>query len=138
MSGYGKLPANTFRAGGTILDGTGLPRLPVRAAMAEWFRLSAVRAFEGLATGARNGSMPSMFMPNFCDGRNDLSPHAQTFDDVVSHDLMGDESKDRRQRPGIAANSGTRKLQDRLVLAPQTSAGDDPTRSGTIVGKSRG
>lgn len=64
--------------------------------MAERFRLPAMWTFERLATGARNDSMRGMFVSDFCDGWNDLSPHTQTFEAVVSRDLVGDESKDRR------------------------------------------
>ena len=111
-----------------------MSRLPVSIAVAGRLCLPALRAFERLAAATRNDSVRGLLVSDLRDGGNDFPPHAQTFDDVVSGDLVAHESENGGQRSGASANLGAWKLRNGMGLAAQTPAGHGPAGPGAAVG----
>jgi hypothetical protein len=138
MPEYGGISPNACRLGGALLDREGLPGLSVSIALAGWLCLPTLWASQGLATAARDCPMRGMFLADLHHSWNDLSPHAQAFECVVSRHLVGHKSKDGRERPWIAADSGVWKLRNGMVLATQTQARHDQARPRATVGQGGG
>ncbi len=111
-----------------------MPGLSLSTVLAGWFCLPALWAFQGLATAARYCRMRGMFLPDFCHSWNDLSPHAQALEGVVSRHLVGHKSEDGGQRSWIATDSGAWELRNHaLRVVAQTQARHGQARPRTTL-----
>ncbi len=104
---------------GALLDGGGLPGIPVSAPLAGWLSLSALWRAEGLAGIRRFATVFGLQLSKLGDGRDDLSGHPQASDTMVPGSVVCDQREERRERPGPATGAGTEELQDGLDVATQ-------------------
>ena len=88
--------------------------------------MPALRGRSVLASEDCADGVPYVRPPNLGDCGNDLPGHTQAIGRLVSRHVLGDNSKDRRQRIGIAASAGIEKLQNCLDMAAQTASRDGP------------
>lgn len=79
--------------------------------------MSSMRYPESLAYATRPLGMRRLWPSILGDRGNDISGYAKAVEPVVSCDVVRHQSKDRRQRFGIAAGSGIGQLPDRLDVA---------------------
>ncbi len=61
--------------------------------------------------------MRGLWLPNFGDSENDLPGHANPFAGLVPRHVVGDHSKERRERLGAAASAWAEELRDSLSVA---------------------
>jgi hypothetical protein len=73
MACHGGFPAGFTGIRGALLDGGGLPRVSVSAPLARRFLLPALWREEELADLQRSAAMFGLQLPEFGDGRDDLS-----------------------------------------------------------------
>jgi hypothetical protein len=104
------------------------------APVAGWVSLSALRWAENVAVGRTVAAVLGLQLSEFCDGRDDLSGHAQTPDPLVPGDVGPHQPKERGQRYRAPAGAGLGQLQDGLDLAAQIAACHGATRPGSALG----
>ena len=111
-----------------------MPRLSYPFALARGVLLSPMWIETIVASTRVAVSMCQLQLPSVGIGRNNFSGYTQAVADVVSSHVVRDESKDRRQCLGCAADSGAGKLQDGVELVAQTAPGDGATGAGQTHG----
>jgi hypothetical protein len=76
--------------------------------------LRGAESMAGLGFAVGTHGLPS---PGFSDLGNDFSGQPTAYDSMVSGGVVGDQSKEPRQRHGLTARAGLEELQGSLDLA---------------------
>lgn len=117
VSGGGRLSARSVGAGAPLFNRGGLPGVFGSTPLAGRILLPALRRPEGMAGLGFAVGMRGLPSPGFSDLGNDFSGQPTAYDSMVSGGVVGDQSKERRQRDGVTARAGLEELQDGLDLA---------------------
>ena len=94
-----------------------MSRLSDEASMARGIRLSSLQCPVGLDQQSEFAGVCEMSVPGLGHSRHDFSGYAEIIDPMVSGNLVGGHSEERRQRLGRAADSGTGQLHNGMGLA---------------------
>ena len=117
MRGDGGLPAESDRVGGEIHKGRGLPGVAGAASLAGGVPLPALRRGQVVAGTRDVTGVLRLWRSDVGDGGNHISGHADAFGRLVSGDVVGDYSEERRQCLGPAAGVGSEELRNGLDVA---------------------
>ena len=78
--------------------------------VAGWFSMSALQRSEGCLGPCHLVPVLPLPAPDLGHGGHDFPRHTEAAGDVVSCDVVCDESEERRQRTGVAAGVGAGEL----------------------------
>lgn len=117
VSGGGRLSARSSGAGAPLFNRCGLPGVFVSTPLAGRILLPTLRGAESMAGLGFAVGMRDLPSPGFSDLGNYFSRQPTASDSMVSGGVVGDQSKERRQRHGLTARAGLKELQDGLDLA---------------------
>src|SRR5208283_2875596 len=101
-----------------------MPGVSFSSAMAGWFPLPALSAWQWVACARRALAVRRMRLSILGDGRDNLSGHPHAAAVVVPRDVVGDDPEEWRQRFGTAASVGLAPVRDGLDVAAYTAPGD--------------
>jgi cell division protein FtsW len=138
VPGCGGLPSDTRGIRATLRHGGSLPHLPGPTPLARGRGVPSMPKSDRVGGSAPSVGVRGLQLRGVRHGWDHLSGHAPALDALVPGYLVGDQSEDRGERPGLAAGPGTGELPDGVDVAAQTPAGHGPPRSGSPHGAGRG
>ena len=102
-----------------------------KPSVARWFSMPALSGIEGCHGPRHLVPVLRLSASDLSHGRHCFPGHPEAAGDVVSGDVVRDESEERCQRAGTAASVGAGQLRDSLDVAAQVETGDGPAESGS-------
>jgi len=128
-----RLSANHCFVGEPIFSRRRLLGLLIRAALAGRFLLSQLRERSSLEIIAGALALFWMSQASFRSGWNGFPRHTSANENLVSSDVVYNQSEKWGERSGTAKSSRPWQLPDGLVNVAQTSASHGEARAGEIV-----